>query len=137
MTLYRDVKLGEQIKIGDNWRVPHSLTRLWRTVSERSPMLGALYEGPGDIEVRRPVIPRWRKPEDRSQQLFVGDRVVAIALWADGAGGPVSKHVLTLTITEDGTGSKDNEGVCYSLEDCECWMPESEFLSMFGPEVQL
>jgi hypothetical protein len=43
--------------------------------------------------------------------------------------------VITLTIHDDGV-TRDNEDNGLCLEDCDYWMPEAEFLKLFGPEVQ-
>ena len=79
--------------------------------------------------------PRWRRPDDTSDELEVGDRIVAICRWSDRQGQQSWRHVVVLTVQETGPPA-DSEGLGLCVEDCECWMPESEFLRMFGPEVQ-
>mgnify|MGYP006286316215 CR=1 FL=1 len=79
--------------------------------------------------------PRWRTPHDSSDTLQDGDRIVAICWWADQPRRTPKLHVVTLSVHEDGV-VRDNEerGLC--LEDCDAWMPESEFVRLFGPQPQ-
>ena len=77
--------------------------------------------------------PHWRKPDEILG--YVGDRIVAICLWSEHESRPAQPHVITLTIQEDGV-TRDNEDRGHCLEDCDYWMPEAEFLRLFGPEVQ-
>ena len=79
--------------------------------------------------------PRWRKPDDTSDELEVGDRIVAVCRWSDRQGRATQRHTITLTIGDDGV-ARSNEDDFLSLEDCDYWMPEAEFLRLFGPEVQ-
>ena len=79
--------------------------------------------------------PHWRKPEDTSDELEVGDRIVAICQWRTRHDRVVKRHVLMLTIDEDGV-TRDNEGIWYTLQDCDYWMPEAEFIRLFAPEAQ-
>ena len=79
--------------------------------------------------------PHWRRPDDTSDELEVGDRIVAICRWTASYEAEAKPHVITLTIDEDGDGV-DNEHQSLFLGDCERWMPESEFLRVFGLEVQ-
>ena len=76
--------------------------------------------------------PHWRGPGEIA---YVGDRIVAICRWSDRRGQAAKPHVITLTIDEDGV-TRDNEDLGHCLEDCDHWMPEAEFLKLFGPEVQ-
>ena len=77
--------------------------------------------------------PHWRKPDEIRG--YVGDRVIGICRWTAGYEVEAKPHVITLTIDEDGV-TRDNEDQGYCLEDCDYWMPEAEFLRLFGPEVQ-
>ena len=79
--------------------------------------------------------PHWRMPDDTSDELYVGDRIIAICQWCGHDGRTPETHVIMLTIDEDGV-TRDKEGIWYTLQDCDYWIPESEFLRMFGPEVQ-
>ena len=78
--------------------------------------------------------PHWRTPDDTTDPLEVGDRIVAICRWSDRHSGAAKRHVITLTVHEYGV--RDNEDQGYCLHDCDAWMPEAEFLRLFGPEVQ-
>ena len=78
--------------------------------------------------------PHWRRPDDTSDELEVGDRIVAICRWTASYEAEAKPHVITLTIDEDGI-ARDNEDLGHCLHDCDCWMPEAEFLKLFGPEV--
>lgn len=80
------------------------------------------------------VVPHWRRPDDTSDELEVGDRLVAICRWSERQGLPTWRHVLVLTVQEDGPAT-DSEGLGLCLEDCDYWMPEGEFFRLFGPEV--
>ena len=79
--------------------------------------------------------PHWRTVDDTSDELEVGDRIVAICRWSEHESRSAQPHVITLTIQEDGV-TRDNEDRGHCLEDCDYWMPEAEFLRLFGPEVQ-
>lgn len=78
--------------------------------------------------------PRWRRPDDTTDELEVGDRIVAICQWSERHSSAVKRHIITLTIHEHRVRDNEHEG--YYLEDCDYWMPEAEFLKLFGPEVQ-
>ena len=78
--------------------------------------------------------PHWRTVDDTSDELYVGDRIIAICQWCGHDGRTPETHVIMLTIHEDSI--RDNEDQGYCLHDCDAWMPEAEFLRLFGPEVQ-
>ena len=132
MKLYRDLKLGEILQAGDERLCIVSL--LWSPVAETA--IGwqvvdsaPLYRRPVDAVPR----PHWRTVDDIRG--YVGDRIVAICRWSEHESRPAQPHVITLTIQEDGV-TRENEDRGHCLEDCECWMPEAEFLRLFSPEVQ-
>lgn len=77
--------------------------------------------------------PNWRMPDDFDDDLYVGDRIVAVVRWADPHANKVARHIITFTVDE--TNITDNEDEGYTIHDCECWMPEAEFLKLFGLEV--
>ena len=77
--------------------------------------------------------PHWRTVDDIRG--YVGDRIVAICQWSERYSSAVNRHVITLTIDEDGV-TRDNEDLGYCLHDCDAWMPEAEFLRLFAAEVQ-
>ena len=79
--------------------------------------------------------PHWRTPEDTTDPLEVGDRVVAVCRWSDRQGLPSWRHVVVLIVRETGPPA-DDEGLGLCIEDCDAWMPEAEFFRAFGPEVQ-
>ena len=79
--------------------------------------------------------PRWRKPDDTSDELEVGDRIVAVCRWSDREGLPSWRHVVVLIVQETGP-PVDDEGLGLCIEDCECWISEAEFLRLHAPEVQ-
>ena len=75
----------------------------------------------------------WRTVDDIRG--YVGDRIVAICQLSEQQGRAPQRYVITLTIHEDGA-IRDNEDLGYCLHDCDAWMPEAEFLRLFGPEVK-
>ena len=115
-----------------HWRTPDDTSdtlpdQLRKALAEADSLLA---NAKGGATVR----PRWRTPDDTSDELYVGDRIIAICRWCGHDGRTPETHVLMLTIDEDGV-TRDKEGIWYTLQDCDYWMPESEFLRMFAPEV--
>ena len=78
--------------------------------------------------------PRWRTPDDTSDELEVGDRIIAICRCIKKYSRLPALRVVTMTVDENDV--RDNEDLWMCLKDCYCWMPESEFLRLFGPQAQ-
>ena len=89
--------------------------------------------------------PRWRTPDELPAHsgLRDGDRIVAVAKWADhvctdtedwpeSITQVMKPHVLVLRITDESPGAVDTELQDYTQHDCERWMPESEFLQFLS-----
>ena len=131
MRYYRDLQPDETLQAGDERLCVVSLT--WSPIAETAFGWQVVDSAP---VYRRPVdaVPRphWRTVDD--VRGYVGDRIVAICQWSERHTRPAKPHVITLTI--GGYDIRDNEDLGYYVEDCECWMPEVEFLRLFVPEVQ-
>lgn len=54
--------------------------------------------------------PHWRTPDDTSDDLEVGDRIVAVCRWSEQQGRPTWRHVVVLVVQEDGPAT-DSEGL--------------------------
>lgn len=79
------------------------------------------------------IKPNWRMPDDFDDDLYAGDRIVAVVRWSDPPDENVARHIITFTVDEG--NFTDSEGLGYTLDDCECWMPEVEFLKLLGLEM--
>lgn len=89
--------------------------------------------------------PHWRTPNELLAHagLRDGDRIVAVAKWADhvctntedwpeSITKVLTPHLLVLRITDESPGAVDTELQDYTQHDCERWMPETEFLQLLN-----